>query len=80
MGPSLLQDRLTAQRHSDFPEVVLPWLLEYVLPAVRQRFWLQHDGATSQYGEDSTNGRTQRIKEDGLDVEDRLHELISLRR
>jgi hypothetical protein len=36
VGPHLLPDRLTAQRYRDFPETVLPELLEDVPLAVRQ--------------------------------------------
>jgi hypothetical protein len=37
VGPYLIPDRLTAQRYRDFPETVLPGLLEDVPLAVRQR-------------------------------------------
>jgi hypothetical protein len=56
MGPYLLPDRLTAQRHHDFLETVLPGLLEDVPLAVRQRLWFQHDGAPAHYGKMSGSG------------------------
>jgi hypothetical protein len=38
--------------YRDILEIVLPGTLEIVPPAVRQRLWIQHDGAPAHYGED----------------------------
>jgi hypothetical protein len=51
MGPNLLPDTRTTQPYRDFLETVLPGLLEDVSLAVRQRLWLQINGASAQYGE-----------------------------
>jgi hypothetical protein len=53
MGTYLVPEKLSAPRHRDFLQNVLPGLLEVVALAARQRLWFQQDGAPVRYEEDA---------------------------
>jgi hypothetical protein len=75
LGSCLQYDRLTAQRYCDFLETVLPGLPEDVPLAVRQRLWLQNDGAPAHCGEDVRQWLNATHPEGGVDIECQLYDL-----
>ena len=55
IGPYLLSEFLNDHRYLRFFQRVLPELLEDISLAVRERMWLQHDGAPPHFSVDVRN-------------------------